>query len=62
MGTDAATSVLNQYGQTWDVKNVYVLDGAAFASNPYKNPTLTILALAWRGSDHLARGLKNREI
>jgi choline dehydrogenase-like flavoprotein len=62
MGADATASVLNQFGQTWDVRNVYVLDGAAFASNPCKNPTLTILALACRGSEHLALGLKNREI
>ena len=39
----------NSGGQTWDVKNVLVADGAVFASNADKNPTLTIMALAWRG-------------
>ncbi len=48
MGADRARSVTNQWGQTWDVKNVFVTDGAVFPSNADKNPTLTIMALAWR--------------
>ena len=53
MGTDPATSVLNEYCQSHDVKNLFVVDGAGFVTNPDKNPTLTILALSWRASDHL---------
>jgi choline dehydrogenase-like flavoprotein len=53
MGADPAKSVTNQFGQTWDVKNVYLTDGAPFASNADKNPTLTIMALAWRAADHM---------
>ena len=41
-------SVIDPYGQCWDVKNLFVLDGAAFVSSPDKNPTLTIMALAAR--------------
>ena len=41
-------SVVNQWGQTWDVKNLFITDGAPFPSNADKNPTLTIMALAWR--------------
>ena len=44
----AKTSVLNQWCQSWDVKNLFVTDGAPFVSNADKNPTLSILALAWR--------------
>ena len=53
MGTDPATSVLNGYCQAHDVKNLFVVDGAGLVTNPDKNPTLTILALSWRASDHL---------
>lgn len=59
MGTDAGTSVTNQWGQTWDVKNLFVADGATFCSSPEKNPTLTIMALAWRGADRILEELKN---
>jgi choline dehydrogenase-like flavoprotein len=53
MGADAKTSVLNEYCQAHDVKNLFVTDGAPFVTNPDKNPTLTILALSWRASEYL---------
>ncbi len=53
MGADERKSVTNQYGQTWDVKNLFVTDGGTFCSNADKNPTLTIMALAWRSADYL---------
>ena len=58
MGSDPKTSVLNEFGRTWDVKNLFVTDGATFVSNADKNPTLSILALAWRSCDHLVAELK----
>ena len=54
MGASPKTSVLNGYCQTHEVKNVFVMDGGSFVSNPDKNPTLTINALAWRACDYLA--------
>jgi len=48
MGENRQTSVTNEWCQTWDVKNLFLNDGAVFASNADKNPTLTIMALAWR--------------
>jgi choline dehydrogenase-like flavoprotein len=45
--------VLNGYCQAHDVKNLFVTDGAPLVTNPDKNPTLTIMALAWRASEHL---------
>jgi choline dehydrogenase-like flavoprotein len=53
MGSDPKTSVLNQYCQAHEVKNLFVADGGPFVSNPDKNPTLTILALSWRTSDYI---------
>ena len=58
MGADPKTSVLNGYCQAHDVKNLYVTDGATFVTNPDKNPTLTIMALSWRASDHLLEEAK----
>ena len=53
MGAAPAASVTNSWSQTWDVKNLFVADGAVFASNADKNPTLTIMALAWRTADRI---------
>lgn len=58
MSANAADGVTNSFGQLWDCPNVVVADGGVFVSSPYKNPTLTILALAWRASDHLVAEMK----
>ncbi|MSU70503.1 MAG: GMC family oxidoreductase [Opitutaceae bacterium] len=58
MGADPRTSVTNSWCQTWDVKNLFVTDGGPFVSNADKNPTLTIMALAWRASDYLLGELR----
>lgn len=58
MGSDPKTSVTNSWCQTWDVKNLFVTDGGPFVSNADKNPTLTIMALAWRASDYLLEELR----
>ncbi len=62
MGTHAHSSVTNRWCQTWDVPNLFVTDGAVFASNADKNPTLTIMALAWRAADHILERLRRREL
>jgi choline dehydrogenase-like flavoprotein len=53
MGASPRTSVLNRFCQAHDVKNLFVADGGPFVSNPNKNPTWTILALAMRASEYL---------
>jgi choline dehydrogenase-like flavoprotein len=58
MGDDPKTSVLNQWGQSWEISNLWVTDGAPFVSNADKNPTLSILALAWRSCDRLVDEMK----
>jgi choline dehydrogenase-like flavoprotein len=62
MGDDAKTSVTNRWSQCWDAKNVFIADGATFCSNSDKNPTLTIMALAWRAADYIAEGLRKRDL
>ncbi len=58
MGDDAKRSALNGYCQFHDVKNLFCVDGAAFPTCTEKNPTLTILANAWRATDYLAGEMK----
>ncbi len=53
MGTDKKTSVLNQFQQSHDAKNLFVVDGSSHVSASCQNPTWTIMALAWRSCDYL---------
>ncbi|MDZ4801836.1 MAG: GMC family oxidoreductase [Bryobacteraceae bacterium] len=62
MGNDPATSALNKYCQAHDVKNLFVADAAPFVSNPDKNPTLTICALAWRTAEYLAEEMRKGNV
>ena len=57
MGNDRKQSVLNKFNQMHEVKNLFVVDGSSFTTSTEKNPTLTILAIAWRASDYLAEEL-----
>lgn len=53
MGDDPKTSVLNRHCQAHECKNLFVVDAGSFVSQADKNPTWTILALAWRTSDYI---------
>lgn len=62
MGANAEHSVTNGWGQAWDVRNLFITDGAVFPSNADKNPTLTIMALAWRAADHMLELMQRKEL
>jgi choline dehydrogenase-like flavoprotein len=62
MGADAKDSVANSFGKTWDIDNLYLTDGSVFASKAHKNPTITILTLSMRNSEHIAERLRRHEI
>jgi choline dehydrogenase-like flavoprotein len=62
MGSDPKTSVVNEYEQLHDAKNVFVVDGGPFVSQADKNPTWTIMALSWRTSDYIVNELKKQNI
>ena len=55
MGSDPQTSVLNASCQAHDIRNLFVADGGPFVSNAHKNCTWTILALAMRTAEFVAR-------
>ena len=62
MGNDPKNSVVNQYEQLHDVSNVFVVDAGPFVSQADKNPTWTIMALAWRSSEYIIDQLKKQNI
>ena len=62
MGADPKRSALNGFCQMHDVKNVFVVDGSAFTTASEKNPTLTILALAWRATDYMAGEMRRGNV
>ena len=58
MGNDPKTSVVNKYGQTWDIPNLFVIGSSTFPSMSGFNPTLTIQALAYMSADAIANKYK----
>ena len=53
MGDDPATSVLDRWCRAHEVDNLYVVDGGPFPTGTGANPTLTIMANAWRVADKI---------
>jgi choline dehydrogenase-like flavoprotein len=58
MGRNPKTSVLNEWNQIWDAKNVFVTDGAAMTSSACQNPSLTYMALTARAANFAVESLK----
>ena len=59
MGTDPATSVVNEWGRSHDVKNLFIIDGSIFVTSAGVNPTRTIQALALYIADSMKQRLAN---
>ena len=57
MGTDPATSVVNEWGRSHDVKNLFVIDGSVFVTGAAVNPTPTIQAVALYIADQIKERL-----
>ncbi|MCE8442055.1 GMC family oxidoreductase [Rhodovulum sulfidophilum] len=62
MSENPRDGVVNRWGQTHDVTNLFVSDGSQFTTGAAENPTLTIVALAIRQADHIAREMSARSI
>jgi choline dehydrogenase-like flavoprotein len=62
MGDDPKTSALNKWCQAHDCRNLFVTDGAPFVTQADKNPTWTIMALAWRTADYIAEQRRSNAI
>jgi choline dehydrogenase-like flavoprotein len=55
MGNDPESSVVDRWCRSHDVKNLWIVDGSVFPTGGGYNPTLTILANAYRVADHFVR-------
>jgi choline dehydrogenase-like flavoprotein len=62
MGDDPRTSVVDRYHRTHDVRNLFICDGSSFVTSGRGQPTMTIMALAFRASEHIARAARQNEI
>jgi choline dehydrogenase-like flavoprotein len=59
MGTDPKNSVVDSFCRCWDLKNVFVTDGACWPTSGWQNPTLTEMAITARACAHAARELRH---
>lgn len=59
MGHDPEQSVVNEWGRSHDVKNLFVVDGSLFVTSAGVNPTCTIQALALYVADNIKKRLAN---
>jgi choline dehydrogenase-like flavoprotein len=62
MGDDPETSVVDRYGQSHDVPNLYVVDGSVFVTAPAVNPSSTIAAIAKWVAVNLVENRRNQEV
>lgn len=62
MGASAGSSVCNSFGQTHDIANLFISDGSQFTTGGAENPTLTIVTLAIRQAEYIARQMSARSI
>jgi choline dehydrogenase-like flavoprotein len=62
MSASAKDGVVNKFGQTHDIPNLFVSDGSQFTTGAAENPTLTIVTLAIRQADHIAKLMTERTI
>ena len=62
MSAKADDGVCNAFGQTHDINNLFISDGSQFTTGGAENPTLTIVTLAIRQADYIARQMTARTI
>ena len=62
MGDDPGSSVVDPYHRSHDVPNLFVCDGSSFVTSGRGQPTMTIMALAFRAGEHLVRFARRGEI
>jgi len=62
MGNDPASSVVDRYNRAHEVPNLFMVDGGSMVSSGRGQPTMTIMALAFRAADHLIQAAQRLEI
>ncbi len=62
MGNDPDSSVVDPFGRSHDVANLFIVDGSVMVTSGAVNPTATISALALRAAEHLADTAKTTSV
>ncbi len=62
MGDDPQTSVIDKFHRSHDIPNLFLCDGSSMVTSGRGQPTMTIMALAFRAAEHIANAARNNEI
>ncbi len=62
MSAKPGDGVCNKWGQTHDIANLFISDGSQFTTGGAENPTLTIVTLAIRQADYMAKAMTAGQI
>lgn len=62
MGKDPERSVVNEFGRSHDVKNLFIVDGSVMVTSGAMNPTATITSLALRTAEHILASAREMEV
>jgi choline dehydrogenase-like flavoprotein len=62
MGRDPKTSVVNEFCQSHDIKNLFICDTSVFVTGAGVNPTLTAMAIASRAAEHISHSARQGEL
>lgn len=61
-GDDPASSVVDGYGRSHDVENLFILDGSVFVTSSSVNPTSTVVSFAARAVDHMMETASQQKV
>ena len=62
MGNDPQTSVVDRYHRSHDIRNLFICDGSSMVTSGRGQPTMTIMALAFRAAEHIAAAARGNDI
>jgi len=62
MGDDPAVSVVDRFHRSHDIPNLFICDGSSLVTSGRGQPTMTIMALAFRAAEHIAAAAHRNEI
>ncbi|NOX68556.1 MAG: GMC family oxidoreductase [Gammaproteobacteria bacterium] len=62
LGNDPQTSVVDRYHRSHDISNLFICDGSSMVTSGRGQPTMTIMALAFRAAEHIAAAARANEI
>ena len=62
MGDDPATSVTDKFHRSHDIPNLFICDGSSMVTSGRGQPTMTIMALAFRAAENIAAAARNNAI